>query len=128
VGPEARAVLAHAPGLLLEASYARGGLELALALSRSHVLDGIEAREVLADDLVGAPALDLLRAAVPRGHAAFAIERDDGVVLYALDHQAKALLGVALFDLRLEAQPPRDQDDDQEHEAADAEQPERRPP
>ena len=58
VGPEPRAVLADAPAFVLEPSFARRDLQLALALARRDVLRRIEHREVLADDLVGRVALD----------------------------------------------------------------------
>src|SRR6185369_8018638 len=56
-GPEARAVLAHAPALVLAAPLGRGHPQLPLGPARGHVLGRVEARDVLADDLVGGPAL-----------------------------------------------------------------------
>ena len=55
---------------------------------------GIEAREVLADDLVGAVALDALGAGVPGRDVAVGVEHEDRVVLDALDQQAEALLAL----------------------------------
>src|SRR5581483_5358484 len=65
VGPEARAVLAQAPALVLEASVARRDLELVPRLARRHVFFRIEALEGAPEDLVGGPALDALGALVP---------------------------------------------------------------
>ena len=61
VGQEAAAVLAHAPGFGLIPAIAGGDFERLLRHIRSAVLLGVEAREVLAYNLVGAVALDALR-------------------------------------------------------------------
>ena len=50
---------------------------------------------MLADDLVGAIALDALGARIPARHASLRVEHEDGVVLHCLDEQAKALLALA---------------------------------
>src|SRR5262249_34433817 len=95
VGPEAPAVLAEAPAQVLEATVARRDLELELALARANVLLGVEGREVLADDLVGAPALDPLGGGVPGLDVPGRVEHEDGVVGRALDEQAEPLLALA---------------------------------
>ena len=99
-GPEARAVLAHAPAFGLEPSLARGGLERAARHARCPVLLGVEAREMLADDLVGAVALDALGAGIPVRDLALRVEHVDRVVGDALHQQAEPLLAFA-------AAPPR---------------------
>ena len=65
VRPEARAVLADAPALVLEASVLRRLAQLELREMLGDVFGRVEDREVLADDLVGAVALDALGAGVP---------------------------------------------------------------
>ena len=90
VRPKLRAVLADAPAFPLEASFARGSLERVLRQSGGPILFGIEAGEMLADDLVGEVALDALGARVPVGHVSFGIEHVDGVIGDALDQQAEA--------------------------------------
>src|SRR5947209_9623815 len=62
---------------------------------------------MLAEDLLGAIALDALGARVPARHMALPVEHEDGVVLRAFDQQSEALLaGVkfrsALADLALQ--------------------------
>ena len=93
-GPEARAVLAGAPALLLEMAGAGGDLQLASGLARGGLLRGIEAREVLPDDLLRRIAFHALGAGIPAGHSPLGVEQEEGVVLDALDHQAEALLAL----------------------------------
>src|SRR5688572_27404434 len=50
---------------------------------------------MLADDLVGAVALDALRAKVPRDDAAARVEHEDRVVPHALDEEPECLLARA---------------------------------
>src|SRR5690349_19158519 len=95
VGPEARAILAHAPALDLEAADARGFLDLAVGPAGGDRFGRVEDREVLADDVVGGISLDALRAGVPGRDAAVGIEQEDGVVLHALDQHAEALFARA---------------------------------
>src|SRR5687768_12074365 len=85
VGPEMRAIGAHAPTLVLEPSYTRGLFELARWPVPPERLPRVESREVLADDLLGLVALDALRALVPGQDDALGIEQEDGVVANALD-------------------------------------------
>ena len=91
VGPETRAVLPDAPALVFEPAVARRSFQLPLALARPDILLGIEAREVLADDLVGGVALEPLGARVPRRHVAGRVENEDGVVLHRRDQQPEPL-------------------------------------
>src|SRR6185503_282487 len=65
VGPEQAAVLAHPPALGLVAADLRGGVERARRQPGGAVALGIEAREVLADDLLAGIALDAPRPGVP---------------------------------------------------------------
>src|SRR5262249_25541604 len=93
VGPEAAAVLAQAPALVLVLPRSGGDLQLPRRLARCYILRRIEAREVLADDLRGAVALDALGAGVPGEGAGLRVEEEDGVVLDPLDEEAEAFLG-----------------------------------
>ena len=66
--------------------------ELARRLARPHVVVGVEPREVRADDLARAIALDALGAAVPRRYMSLRVKHENGVVTDALHEQAKAEL------------------------------------
>src|SRR5439155_24303828 len=90
VGPEAGAVLAHAPALALESAVAGRDLQLHVALAG--VLGRVEAREVPPDDLLGAVSLDPLRASVPGAHPPLRVEHEDGV-LFDAGHQHAETLG-----------------------------------
>jgi hypothetical protein len=91
VGPEARAVLAHAPALLLEPPHRDRHLELVCRVIARDGVGRVEGAEVAADDLVGAVALDPLRATVPRRDVTARIEHEDGVVAHLLDQQDEAV-------------------------------------
>src|SRR5208337_4527644 len=95
VGQEATAVLTHAPSLGLIPAIAGGAFERLLRRVRSAVLLGVEPREVLSDDLLGAVALDALCAPVPVGDDAIGIDHVDGIVGDAVDQHAIALLALA---------------------------------
>ena len=69
-GPEEGAVLADAPAFLLVAALFPGNAQRAERLAVGAVGFGVEAGEVLADDLVGRIALDPLAADIPAGHDA----------------------------------------------------------
>src|SRR5205085_12295088 len=101
VGPEGRAVLADAPALDFEAPLCGRRIQVALWHAAFDVASGIEAGEVLADDLFRTVALDPLGAGVPARDAAARVEHDDGAVGDALDHQPEALLGPAQLLLHL---------------------------
>src|SRR6185436_1459406 len=91
--PEGRAVLAHAPALLLEAAGGRA-LELAARAALRAGVVRIELREVPADDLVRRIAEDALGAGVPARHVAVVVEHEDGVVDDAFHHQPEAPLAL----------------------------------
>src|SRR2546427_762404 len=93
VGPEPRAILAHAPAFLLETPRARRYLQLPLRLSRTRVLLGIETRKVLADDFGRPVTLHALGPLIPAGDLSLRIEHEDGVILYGIDQQPQVLLG-----------------------------------
>jgi hypothetical protein len=95
VGPEAGAVLAHAPALGFVAAFARGGAERACRPALDPVFLGIEARKMLAHDLVGLVALDALGADVPVADRALGREHVDRVIGHALHQQPEALLAGA---------------------------------
>src|SRR5205085_796332 len=84
-GPEARAVLAHAPAFIRQATFAPGDLELALRRARREVVRLIEHRKVLADGFARLVAHDARRAGVPRADLALGAEEEDGVVLHRVD-------------------------------------------
>src|SRR5690606_39635637 len=93
--PEPAAVLAHAPALVLQAPFRQRDPELLFRPALGDHLRRIEHGEVLADDLVGAVALDLLGAMVPAHHPALGVEHEDRVVAHAFHQQAEALLAAA---------------------------------
>ncbi len=90
LGPETAAVLAAAPALALEASAGQGGRQRPLRQAAAAIFFGVEAREVLADDLVGLMTGDPLGAGVPAGHQAVRIHHEDGVVRDRVDKQLEA--------------------------------------
>jgi hypothetical protein len=87
VRPEQRAVLAHPPTLVLDATHLAGDRELLLRLSGCHGLGQVELGEVLADDLVRLVALDALSARVPRAYPTAHVEQEDRVIGDAVDEQ-----------------------------------------
>jgi hypothetical protein len=93
IGPEARAVLAHAPALVLEPAFGRGHLELACGPVAPDVLGCVEGAEMLADDLLRAIALEPLGADVPGPDVPLGIEGEHRVVLRLLDEQTIDVLG-----------------------------------
>ena len=66
-----------------------------------HILRKIETDKRLADDLVGAIALDALGTGVPRHDVSLGVEKEDRVVAHAVDQQTKRLLALAQLLLRL---------------------------
>src|SRR5262249_35658567 len=66
-------------------------LQLVLGPTALHGLRWIEAREMLADDLLRAIAFDVLCPGIPRADIAFVVENEDRVVDDALDEQPEAL-------------------------------------
>src|SRR5687768_4628651 len=99
--PEARTVLADPPRLLLIFALRDGGGERPLRLAGGAVLVRIEAREMLADDLVGLVALDRLRPRIPVRDEAVRIDHVESVILDALDEGAEPPLAFEQRLLRL---------------------------
>lgn len=89
-GAETAAVLAHAPSLGLEAALLAGSPQSQVRQSAGHVLGCVEPREMLADDLAGAVALDLFATRVPALHGAVRIEHVDRVVHDAAEQKIQA--------------------------------------
>src|SRR4051794_11468398 len=98
-GPEARAVAAHAPALVLDAALAARDLQQVGRPAGGAVLVGVEHREVRADRLAGGVALQALRAQVPRGDRAAVVEQQDRVVADGLDEQGDLVRAAAVVDL-----------------------------
>ena len=96
VRPEARPVLADPPPLFLVAALAQCDLELVLRMPLHLLLRRVEDPEVLADDLLGGPALAPLGPGVPADDVTLGVEHEDRVVLHRLDQQPQHLLGLAL--------------------------------
>src|SRR5262249_40251480 len=80
VGPEPGPVLADPPALVLEPARGRRHAQLVGGPAGRHGLGGVEAGEVLADDLLGPVALDALRPGVPRADVPLRVEEEDGVI------------------------------------------------
>ena len=99
VGPKARAILAHAPAFILDASLLRRNLQFAPRLPRAYVLVGVEHREVAADDFLRRVSFEPLSALVPGGDVAGGVEREDRVVDNAVD-QKPVQLRVGVFSAR----------------------------
>ena len=90
--PEVAAVLADPPAFRFEPPFPLCGLQRPQRYVRGPILVGIEAGEMLADDLGSGIALHPLRARVPVRDVPGRIEHEDGVVGDALDQQAELLL------------------------------------
>ena len=71
--PEAGAILAHAPALVFETPLLCRRRERAIGSTGGAVSFGVEAGEMLADDLLGPVALGTLRARVPALHPPFRV-------------------------------------------------------
>ncbi len=91
VGPEAGAVLAQAPVLVLEATRLLGDGQLPLALAGPDLLQRIEHREVLADDLVDPILLEAHGPRIPGADDAGGIEHEDRVVGHAVHEHPEGL-------------------------------------
>ena len=85
VCPEQRAVLPDAPALVFERSDFRCHLELVLGQAARERFGRIEAREMLADDLVSLVPLEALGARVPRENEPLRVKHEDRVVPNAFD-------------------------------------------
>src|SRR6266436_10277914 len=101
IGPEARAVLAHAPPFVLVTALPLRDLQRPLRLALRHIVRGIERRAVLTHDLVGAVPLDALRSGVPAGDPPVGVEHENGAVLDALDQELEGLFAPTQRVLRL---------------------------
>src|SRR3954454_22320165 len=77
LSPEACSVLAPPPVFGCEPAFALGRLERRPGHPRFDVLRRVEARVMLADDLLGGIALDVLGAGVPVGDVALRVEHED---------------------------------------------------
>jgi len=91
-GPEARAVLAHAPAFVFETAGIGGDVQGALRQPGRPVLLGIKPREMLPDDVLGAIPLHPLGATVPGRHRSGRVEQEDRVIDDPLDQDAKQLV------------------------------------
>ncbi len=114
-GEEAAAVLALVPALVGRAALGGGGGDLSLGHAAGAVLGGEEDVELLAEDLGLGVAEELLGAGVPADDPPLGVDRENGEILDALDHEPQIFLGLAqrlldtfaLGDLVLELAPPR---------------------
>ena len=97
VGPEASPVLPDAPALGLETALLGRDAQCALGQPRAAVLRGIEAREVPADDLLLAIALQALGPGVPADDVAGRVQHVDRVVGDRVDEQPIARLRIEPF-------------------------------
>ena len=87
IRPETTAVLAHTPGFGGEAAGLRGLLQCGFGDASVALLLGIEAREMLADDLVGGVTLDAFGARVPAHDMALRVEHVDCIIHDAADQE-----------------------------------------
>ena len=92
LGPEALPVRAPPPSFRLRPPIRRGAFEVPFGLAGRELLDDVEDREVTSEDVVFAPSLDPLGAAVPRHHPTGGIEHEDRVVADAFDEELEVLL------------------------------------
>ncbi|MNN32386.1 hypothetical protein D3C81_1461080 [compost metagenome] len=83
--PELRAVLAHAPPLILRHTLFQRLAQQAFRAPFGTILRGEEQREMLADHFIGAIALDTFGAGVPGHHVPGRIKHVDGVVHHRLN-------------------------------------------
>src|SRR6185312_9344127 len=91
--PEAMTVLADSPPLHLDSAGTRRRLERLARHAPLPILLGVEEREMPADDLFRAIALDPLGAGVPARDEAARVDHEDGVVRHPFDEQSEAALG-----------------------------------
>jgi hypothetical protein len=91
VGPEPRSILPDPPPFVLEAALGARDLQLEVRPSAGKRVGGIEDGEVFADDLVGTVELHPLRAHVPARHDPLGVDREDRVVVDALQEQPELL-------------------------------------
>ena len=77
--------------------------EFVLGQSACERFGGVEARKVLADDLVGSVSLEALGAGVPGENVAVGIQHENRIVPHALDEQPEALLALLQVSFLLAA-------------------------
>src|SRR5262249_53347291 len=92
VGPKPRPIFTDSPPLILEPALGRRRAQLVGGPASVDGVLGVEAGEVLADDLLGPVALDALGPRVPADHPPFGAQQEDGVVPGAFDQEAETLL------------------------------------
>ncbi len=100
VRPEAAAVLADPPALLLVSPVAQRPFELVLRMSRGLLVRRVEGSEMPPDDLRSGVPLDPLRARVPARHHPFGREHENRVIPDGLDEQPEAFLAALQCLLR----------------------------
>src|SRR5258708_36613723 len=93
-GPEAGAVLAQAPGLVLV--FARGPRrrERRLRFSLRAILLGVKLAEMLADDVFRLVLGNPLRPGIPIGHTSVGIEHEDRIIRHGVDEEPEATLAL----------------------------------
>src|SRR6202000_1527494 len=99
VGPELRAILAHAPALSLEAAAALGFLQRQSRDVLQALSVGVKGREMPTNNLIRFIALEAPGAGVPTGHATLAIQHVDRVISDRLnEYPVAAFAGLGGFD------------------------------
>ncbi|MNO82244.1 hypothetical protein D3C76_735130 [compost metagenome] len=96
VGPEMRAVLAHAPAFAFETPLADGRVQRPLGQAGTTIFIGVEAREMLAENLRFLITLETPGPCVPAGNDAIEINHVDRIVHHCIDQQAQAPVFVDL--------------------------------
>src|SRR5439155_18868740 len=94
VGPKPGTVLADAPAFFFVATFGGGLSYRESRQSLFPVLRNIELAEQFPDDLLLFPPSDSFSAAIPRRDPALRIHHKNGVVLQAIDHEAKPLFAL----------------------------------
>jgi len=104
MGPETLPILAEPPSLPLEMPPVAGGIQRVLGQTGVYILRDMKTRQMLADDLLGAVALEALRAGVPTGDPPRQIQHEDGVISDPFHQQPEApfalpqaFLGTSMF-------------------------------
>ena len=92
--PEPACILSDTPALGFEAPDRSRHLERMRRQPRGPILLGVEAREMLPDDVLGLVAFGPRGSGVPVGHDAVEVQHVDGVVRHALDEVTEAPLAL----------------------------------
>src|SRR5205085_168563 len=95
--PELRAVFAHSPAFLFKLPFGDGGSKGTAGLPVGDLLLWIKDREMLADNFLGLIALHLFGSGIPTDNLSHRVEHDNGVILYAFDHQSKPFVTFLAF-------------------------------